>query len=138
MGSNVEHANLSVRDVDASVRFLLAAMPDFVVRHDSGPGPGRWVHLGNDATYIALNAMDEPGDALFAHCRPGLNHIGFVVDDADALRERMLAAGYAEGYQPAQHPQRTRVYFVDGDGIEWEFVSYLPGGPALRNDYSAG
>ena len=136
MNSAVEHVNLSVRDVDAAVRFLLTAMPDWMVRHDSGPGPGRWVHVGTETTYLALNQMDEPGDAAFTRSRPGFNHIGLVVDDAVAVRERLLAAGYAQGYVPPSHPQRVRVYLLDDDGIEYEFVSYAADDPALRNDYS--
>ena len=35
----------------------------------------------------------------------------FEVDDADALRERMLAAGYQESTPANNHPARKRVYF---------------------------
>ena len=92
MESYVEHANLSVTDVDESVRFFTTAMPDLRVRHDSGPGPRRWVHLGTDTTYMSINRIPEPVDRQFKNVPPGFNHVGFVVEDADALRERMLAA----------------------------------------------
>lgn len=136
MPSYVEHANISVTDLDASIRFFQTALPDFVVRHDSGPGPKRWVHLGTDTTYICLNQMPPPAAGTFAHHRPGFNHLGFVVDDAQALRERMLAAGYQEGYVPEPHPHRTRVYFLDPDGMEHEFVHYHSQRPQERHDYT--
>ena len=125
MRSYLEHANISVTDVDKAVRFFHSAMPDFQVRHDSGPGPERWVHLGTDTSYIAINQMPPSANQTFQYHQPGYNHIGFVVDDADVLRERMLAAGYREGFIPPPHPHRKRVYFLDSDGIEYEFVQVL-------------
>ena len=51
----LEHANLQVRDLDATIRFLQTAFPDFRVR---GEGPtlqgARWVHVGRDDVYLAL------------------------------------------------------------------------------------
>ena len=136
MPSRVEHANISVTDVDKAIRFFCTAMPDFQVRHDSGPGPKRWVHLGTDASYIAINQMPPPAEGTFQRDRPGYNHIGFVVDGADARHDRMLAAGYHEGFVPSPHPHRKRVYFLDNDGIEYEFVQYCSGKPEERSDYS--
>ena len=135
MESHVEHANISVTDVDAIIRFLTAAMPDFRVRHDSGPGPHRWVHLGTDTTYISINQMDDPAEGAFARQPPGYNHVGFAVADAESLRSRMLEAGYREGFVPAPHPHRKRVYFIDDDGMEYEFVQYYSDDFSERNDY---
>ena len=135
MKSYVEHANVSVTDVDEAIRFFTTAMPDFRVRHDSGPGPKRWVHLGSDSTYMSIGQMPDPAEGQFEHHRPGYNHVGFAVEDADALRERMLSAGYREGFVPEPHPQRKRVYFIDNDGMEYEFVQYYSDDFAKRNDY---
>ena len=135
MESYVEHTNISVTDVDEAIRFFTTALPDFWVRHDSGPGPKRWVHLGTDTTYISINQMPDPAGAKFLRHRPGYNHVGFVVEDADTLRERMLAAGYQEGFVPKPHLYRKRVYFIDNDGIEYEFVQYYSDDFAERNDY---
>ena len=109
MPSYMEHANVSVTDVDATIRFLQTAMPDFRVRHDSGLGPDRWVHVGTDVTYVCLNQMTPPPtDTCECRCA-GINHLGFSVDDADALHKRMTAAGYREGFIPPPHPHRKRV-----------------------------
>ena len=62
MGNYLEHANIAVTDVDKTIQFFRAAMPDFQVRHDSGRGSGRWVHLGTDVTYIAINQMAGPAE----------------------------------------------------------------------------
>ncbi len=62
MGVRLEHANLLVRDVDASIRFLQTAFPEFEICHDGTDAKGmRWVHIGTHETYVALNeASVEP------------------------------------------------------------------------------
>lgn len=138
MSARLEHANLCVRDIDVMIRFLQTAFPEFRIRADKTDADGsRWVHIGADDSYLALTAADdtperpwEPYSGL-----PGMNHLGFEVDDAEALRQRMLAAGYEESTVPNHHPHRKRVYFLDPDGNDWEFVEYLSADPSERHDY---
>jgi catechol 2,3-dioxygenase-like lactoylglutathione lyase family enzyme len=137
MTTRLEHANLYVRDVDATTEFLRCAFPDFEVRGEGVHQGRRWVHVGNDDTYIALNqATEKPAERWEPYVgKPGVNHLGYEVDDAEALRERMRAAGYHNSTVPNDHPYRKRVYFYDPDGNDWEFVQYLSNDPAKRNDY---
>jgi len=135
MAGYLEHVNISVTDIDEAVRFFSTAMPDFRVRHDSGPGADRWVHLGTEETYISIHRAPFRDEDELRQERPGLSHVGFVVDDADALYRRMRRAGYREGFVPPPHPYRKRVYFLDSDGIEYEFVEYLSSEPSKKNDY---
>jgi catechol 2,3-dioxygenase-like lactoylglutathione lyase family enzyme len=140
MKIRLEHANLQVRDVDEMIRFVQTAFPDFRVRGEGTTAWNgrRWVHLGNDDTYLALNeASLEPAESWVPYSgKPGLNHLGYEVDDADALRERMRAAGYQDSTVPNEHPHRKRVYFHDREGNDWEFVEYRSDDPAERNDYA--
>lgn len=139
MAARLDHANLSVRDIDGTIRFLQAAFPEFVVRGGgTGPSGARWVHIGTEHTYIALSEATEASSTEWVPYsgQPGLNHLGFEVDDADALRDRLRAAGYRDSTVPNAHPARTRVYFYDADGNDWEFVQYLVDDPALRHDYA--
>ena len=130
MGGQVEHANIRVRDIDETVKLLTIALPNFKVR--GGSASKKWIHIGTESTYLALN---KDGGDTQKH-GPGLNHVGFVVDDTDAVRERLETAGYKEGYRPETHPHRRRVYYHDGNGTEWEFVQYFSNDPAERNDYT--
>ena len=137
MTTRLEHANLYVRDIDATTNFLRCAFLDFVVRREGVNEGRRWAHVGNDDTYIALNqASEEPAERWVPYTgKPGVNHLGYEVEDANALRERMHAAGYHDSTVPNDHPFRKRVYFYDPDGNDWEFVEYLSDDPAERNDY---
>ena len=138
MKIRLEHANLAVRDVDAAVRFIRTAFPDFQIRREGKTWHGnRWVHIGTHETYIALNqAVKEPAEQWVPHGgTPGVNHLGYEVGDVDALRVRLTEAGYRDSTVPNNHPHRMRVYFYDADGNDWEFVQYLSSDDAERNDY---
>jgi catechol 2,3-dioxygenase-like lactoylglutathione lyase family enzyme len=137
MTVRLEHANLLVRDLDETMRFLRAALPEFRIRHEGRVAGRRWLHYGDDAGYLALaEASAEPAEAWVPYTgKPGLNHLGFEVDDAEAVRSRLHAAGYEDSTFPNAHPHRKRVYFHDRDGNDWEFVEYLTDDPAERNDY---
>lgn len=101
--------------------------------------PGDWVHFGNDDYYVALQQNREHSvrnDTRYVH--DGINHLGFVVEDVNALIDKLRSAGYllTEG-SAIDEPWRKRVYFVDGNGFEWEFVEYLSETPSQKNDYSS-
>jgi catechol 2,3-dioxygenase-like lactoylglutathione lyase family enzyme len=138
MRARLEHANLAVRDVDGMLHFVRTAFPDFRVRREGKTWEGaRWVHVGSDDTYLALSeARREAAEPWVPYAGvPGLNHLGYEVDDVEALRARLQAAGYRDSTVPNQHPHRRRVYFYDPEGNDWEFVQYLSADPAERNDY---
>ena len=134
----LEHANLCVRDIDAMVKFLQTAFPEFRIRRDvTGKDGERWVHVGTDDTYFALNPATTESKEQWKpnEGRVGTNHLGFEVDDVEALRVRLAAAGYEDSTFPNAHPHRKRIYFLDPEGIEWEFVQYMTDDPAKRHDY---
>jgi catechol 2,3-dioxygenase-like lactoylglutathione lyase family enzyme len=139
MTVRLDHANLTVRDLDETIRFLCTAFPDFRIRGEGETWTGaRWVHVGNDDTYLALQqCRSEPAEPWVPYGgKPGTNHLGFEVDDADALRARMRAAGYEDTTVRNRHPFRRRVYFHDREGNDWEFVQYLSADPKERHDYA--
>jgi catechol 2,3-dioxygenase-like lactoylglutathione lyase family enzyme len=138
MATRLDHANVTVRDLDATIAFLQTAFPDFRVRGDGiGMSGGRWVHIGNDDAYVALTeaTVDAAERWVPYFGRPGVNHLGFEVDDAEAVRARLRAAGYEDTTVPNDHPARRRVYFNDAEGNDWEFVEYLTADPRQRHDY---
>ena len=138
MAVRLEHANLTVRDIEGMIRFLQTAFPEFRVRSEGRSNDGsRWVHIGTNETYIALSPTNAEPQKRWTPYRglPGVNHLGYEVDDAEALRDRLKSAGYKESTPPNAHPHRKRVYFYDPEGNDWEFVQYLYPDPAERHDY---
>lgn len=138
MEVRLEHANLCVRDIEAMVRFLMTAFPEFRERGGDKSRDGRgWVHVGTNDTYIALTqAKAGSGRRWMPYGgEPGVNHLAYEVEDVESLRVRLKAAGYRESTVPNAHPHRKRVYFYDPDGNDWEFVQYFSRDPAERNDY---
>ena len=142
----LEHINVRVPSINKVKAFLCAAFPDFRVR-GSGYGPtyGYWAHIGNDDYYLALLQKDKPGEESNEKIAPyayeqnyRLMHFGFVVDDIDALMGRLEAAGIQPDDIESlnEHPHRRRVYYLDDNGIEYEFVQYLSDKAEERNDYS--
>src|ERR1700690_249084 len=134
----LEHANLCVRDIESMTRFLQTAFPEFRVRGEGVSNDGtRWVHVGTDETYIALGqSRGEPaGHWAPYEGMPGVNHLAYEVDDVEGLRGRMMAAGYRDSTPPNGHPPRTRLYFYDPEGNDWEFVQYFSKNAVERNDY---
>jgi catechol 2,3-dioxygenase-like lactoylglutathione lyase family enzyme len=139
MSARLEHANLTVGDLDAAIDFLLTAIPEFRVRgRGTDPEGRRWVHVGSESSYIAINEEIPERDGPSAAQWRGVNHLGFVVDDAEAVKRRLVAKGYREGYICEPHPHRKRLYLHDRDDNEWEFVEYRSDRAPERNDYSLG
>jgi len=139
MSTKLEHANLCVSDIDGMIKFLQTALPDFYIRHDETDNVGdRWVHIGNDKTYIALNnsTQKDPSDWSPYSGKPGVNHLGYMVDSVEQVRSRLKAAGYIESTVENNHPFRKRLYFYDSEGRDWEFVEYLSENLEEKNDYT--
>jgi len=140
MESYLEHANITVIDVDEAIRFLQTAMPDWQVRADVSSEESiclRWVHLGTDTTYVAIEYRGATQKGPHEpYVNPGVNHLGFVVKDVDAVSKRLTDAGYSEGLTSPDNPNRRRIYFFDKEGNEYEFVEYIKSDFDSRNDYS--
>ena len=129
----LEHIHVNVNSIDATLGFLAVAVPDFHLRGSGdAQGYGKWAHFGNADNYIAVTEL--PG----AKIPPELRHIGLVVGDISALMQRLDEAGFKPADTSAlhEHPYRRRVYYTDGNGLDWEFIEYLSADKAQRNDYS--
>ena len=135
----IEHANLVVKDIEATLDFVLTAFPTWQVR---GQGQmtwygkaRRWLHVGDDDYYLTLNDGSEGQNRDLSGHTPGLAHLGFVVDDLDDLVARLETKGFKIDIEGTEHPFRKNVYFVDPAGFQFEFVQYLSDQPSERNRY---
>ena len=121
----LEHANVTVKDPDASAA-LLCRLFDWNVRwQGDAMDIGRTVHVGSQHSYIALytqpNAQAVNVDSYAALGQ--MNHLGIVVDDIDAIEQRVNGEGLTVTSHADYEPGR-RFYFDTPDGIEIEVVSY--------------
>lgn len=133
----LEHANITVNNLDNSIAFFQTAFPDFHVRGGGESNGRKWIHLGNDITYIALNEALIQKMNTKDYTKPGINHLGFVVEDVNVIANRLLDAGYKRDYPKQEENYRIRDYFADADGNEYEFVQYLSSEISERNFYDA-
>jgi len=124
----LEHANITVSDPKATAA-MLGDLFGWTVRWE-GPAKaeGYTVHVGNEGQYLALytgpggSGQQTPANDTYSQ-RGGLNHVGVVVDDLDAVENKVKALGFTPHSHADYEPGR-RFYFQDRDGIEFEVVSY--------------
>lgn len=131
----LEHANITVNDLQEAVKFFQTAFPHFKIR-GGGNGLREWVHLGDDNTYLAINQaklsdlnVDKDYDKI------GINHLGFVVRDVEEVANNLLKNGYKRDFPKEVEEFRVRDYFADADGNQYEFIQYLSDKPEEKNRY---
>ncbi len=121
----LEHVNVTVKDPKATAALLC----DLFGWHVRWEGPsklgGGTVHVGTDTDYLAVYSNERVGQGGDHRGRTlgGLNHIGVLVDDLDAVEAKVKAAGL-EPFNHDDYEPGKRFYFNDPDGIEFEVVSY--------------
>lgn len=128
--AHLEHVNFTVPNPDKTAAWLCDLL-DWQVRW-SGTAihGGRSVHVGGKDSYLALysgpgNDPQVPVATTYDQIS-GMNHVGIVVDDLDAVEAKAKALGFVPNNHGDYEPGR-RFYFRDHDNVEFEFVSYSDG-----------
>ena len=126
--ARLEHVNVTVNDPKATA----AVLSDLFGWHTRWEGAaingGFTVHVGSDDSYVALytgpGGNEGQTEAVNTYLqRGGLNHIGVVVEDLDAVEVAVKARGYATHSHADYEPGR-RFYFHEENGVEIEVVCY--------------
>ncbi len=138
--ADVEHINATVQDIDRALHFITTALPQWRLR-----GGGtidwfgksiRWLHVGSDEHYIALQSGGQgPGPDWQSH-RTAIKHVGIVVPALQEVVTRLQEAGYGLDHWGGETTHRRSVYFMLGDEFQFEFVEYKTQDAALRNTYA--
>jgi catechol 2,3-dioxygenase-like lactoylglutathione lyase family enzyme len=131
----LEHANITVNNIERAIDFFKNAFPDFNIRGKGIFNGRKWVHFGNNDTYLAINQSLEKVQLQKEYGSSGINHIGFVVGDVEEVATRLISAGFKRDYPKEIEEFRIRDYFADDDGNQFEFVEYLSDIPDERNQY---
>ena len=138
---HLEHANITVKDIDAVVGFITTALPGWQVR---GQGTMdwfgkriRWLHVGTSNHYLALQEGGEGILPSWTSHAVGVKHIGFRVRSLAPVVERLERAGFPIDHPGGAHPHRHSAYFTFRDELQFEFVEYLSARSSERNAYDA-
>ena len=125
MAARLEHVNITVTNPHATAAWLGRVFGWKMRWEGNAKDNGYTCHVGEDDTYVALYARGTPeaSDENSYTTTGGLNHWAVVVDDLDAVEERVKAEGFVPRSHGDYEPGR-RFYFDDSDGIEVEVVSY--------------
>lgn len=132
----LEHANITVTSIDKATHFLSTAFPEFEVRGQGATDNTRWVHFGDQTTYIALQQnhfLTPSKDEQYVS--NGVNHLGFVVENLSQIEQRLMDAGFKKDPMSTDEEYRRRSYFYDENNVEWEFIEYKSDQNSLRNQY---
>ncbi|WP_430965407.1 VOC family protein [Spongiimicrobium sp. 2-473A-2-J] len=132
----LEHANITVNDLQEAIKFFQTAFPHFKIR-GGGNNEREWVHIGDDNTYIALNQAKQSDLGVSKNYDSvGINHLGFVVADVEEIANNLLSRGYKRDFPKQVERFRIRDYFADKDGNQYEFVQYLSEVVQEKNSYA--
>lgn len=118
-----EHLNLSCQDIDVSRQFYQTLFPDWFVRAEGEWQGDRWMHLGDNQFYLALNHSPEARRQHRPYEGIGINHVGFVIDSGEKMQMHLEAMGI-EYYTMSAPETKHRIYVNDPDGNEIELVEY--------------
>jgi len=121
----LEHVNITVKDPEACAA-LLCRLFDWKIRwQGDSMDVGYTVHVGGEKSYIALYTQPNAQAAeVDSYAVPGqMNHIGIVVDDIDAIEQRVSDENLKITSHADYEPGR-RFYFSTPGELEIEVVSY--------------
>lgn len=125
MPGTLEHVNVTVTNAQKTAEMAMRLFGWHIRWEGAAIHGGYTIHVGTDDDYVAIYQMKDQTPAPvsnYAHTG-GLNHIGVVVDDFEAVEEKVKAEGLTPHNHADYEPGR-RFYFDDHDGVEWEVVTY--------------
>jgi catechol 2,3-dioxygenase-like lactoylglutathione lyase family enzyme len=137
----INHVGLTVSDMDASVAFYVGVVGMSVETRTTSGGPWFDILTGNDGAVIDVSMLRSPGvvvqlvyyerggngRSVTGHSRVGNVHLCVNVDDVEAKRAAVVAAGLeATPIVPLPVPGMRSFYTADPDGVPVEFLQPGP------------
>lgn len=111
----IDHIGIAVDDVEAALQMYAGALGLQLDHIEDVASQGiRSFHLPVGESRIEILAPlgpDSPVGRFLAKNGPGVHHVAFAVDDLDAARARMIAAGLAPIGEPSIGADGKRIQF---------------------------
>jgi methylmalonyl-CoA epimerase len=128
----IDHIGIAVADIETTIAIYADAfgLPPQRVEEVAGQGI-RAYHLPVGETRIELlESLDEdsPIARFLARHGPGLHHIAFAVDNVDAERSRMVAAGLEPIGEPSTGAGGRRIQFFHPRSTGGVLIEICSGG----------
>jgi len=129
--SAIDHVNLQVTDLDASIDFYRRVFGFKVLEDGRRNPPGGWAIVGlPGAVYLALGVTKDPSPAQGKR----IAHFGLVIEDASSTLEQLKQEGVTVvprgpgGSEILPYPRSQSIYIKDPDGHEIELTTRFGGG----------
>ncbi len=121
----LEHVNATVSDPTQTAQMLVDLFDWHIRWEGESIHGGHTIHVGNDTSYVALYKPPAltTKDYQNYYTVGGLNHLGIVVDDLEAVEKRVNEFGL-KTHSHADYEPGRRFYFHDKDGVEFEVINY--------------
>jgi catechol 2,3-dioxygenase-like lactoylglutathione lyase family enzyme len=113
--ARIRHLAILTEDVDRLVRFYTTAFGLKIVH-----GVGTATYLSDGHINLAIIPIEPERKIEGPQLQPGINHLGFEVEDVDALRNvcNELSATSAIDKRPPNREAEYRVHDPDGNPID--------------------
>jgi len=129
--SAIDHVNLQVSDLEASIDFYRRVFGFRVLEDGRRSAPGGWAIVGlPGAVYLALGVTKDPSPAQGKR----IVHFGLVIEDASSTleqleKERVTVVPRGPGGSGIlPYPRSESIYIKDPDGHEIELTTRFGGG----------
>ena len=113
--ARLRHVAILTEDVDQLVRYYTEMFGLEIVQ-----GVGTATYLSDGHVNLAIIPIGPEREIEGPHLQPGINHIGFEVEDVQALapRSRELGARTEVTKRPPNREAEARVHDPDGNSVD--------------------
>ena len=129
--SGIDHINLQVADLDASIDFYRRVFGFKVLEDGRSNAPGGWAIIGiSGIVYLALGVTKDSSPPQGKR----IAHFGLVIEDALSTLDRLKQEGVTivprgpGGGAILAYPRSQSIYIRDIDGHEIELTTRFGGG----------
>ena len=109
----LDHINIRTADLEGTQRFFVDLFGLAVGWRPAFPFPGAWLYAGERAV-VHLVGADAP---LAGSKGAALDHAAFTVDDFDAAKARLDAAGVSYRETATPEGDTRQLFFSDPNGV---------------------